>query len=180
MEVIINNINPSGFGKVTGGGTKSSGDDVSILATPSESYPFLHFVVDGTTIVTANPYEFIAGTEDVNLVAYFDYSLITWLDSQIKVELDRITYIGVLENRKVAIDIQKVDATEKEVDLCYADCLKAILADYNETIEKMQGWSSAKKMTYKDEISNLMNFYYDKWGESIIEDGFMKTVSNLW
>lgn len=167
MEVIIN-ISPLGAGTVTGGGTHGEGDSVTLTATATKaSHPLKHYLVDGV-IQSANPYEFVAPATDVNVEAIFDYSFEGWLQSQIQIEMSEDTLVGVMINRGVPIDAMLLDVTEKLRWLCVADCCVLILTNWTENTEKMQGWTSTRKLTYSDDLKDLANRLYDKWDEDTI------------
>jgi len=67
---ITTNLNPENSGTVTGEGTYSHGDNVTLTATPETEYKFTNWTEDGVEVSTETSYSFTA-TEDRSLVANF-------------------------------------------------------------------------------------------------------------
>lgn len=62
--------NTSGYGSVSGGGSYSYGDSVSLVATAASGYKFVRWAENGTSVSTNSTYTFTA-TQDRTLVANF-------------------------------------------------------------------------------------------------------------
>lgn len=71
---INTSINPSGGGTVSGTGSYSYGDTVSLTATAASGYEFSEWTENGTTVSSNSTYSFTA-TQDRTLVAVFTVSM---------------------------------------------------------------------------------------------------------
>ena len=69
VNPISNNIK---YGYATGDGLYEAGETATITATARDGYKFLRWTKGGTEVSTNNPYSFTV-TEDVELVAHFEY-----------------------------------------------------------------------------------------------------------
>ena len=64
-------VSPQGAGTVTGAGTYTHGQQVTLTANPNAGYHFLHWTEGGSEVSTANPYVF-AAEGDRALTAHFE------------------------------------------------------------------------------------------------------------
>jgi hypothetical protein len=64
--------NPPEGGTVTGGGTYTYGDEVTITATPNFCYVFVNWMDDDDSIISADPNFTFTVTKDITLIANFE------------------------------------------------------------------------------------------------------------
>jgi parallel beta-helix repeat protein len=71
---VITSSNPTIGGNTSGGGTFTSGSNVTVSATPNQDYTFVNWTENGTVVSSASNYSFTA-TANRNLVANFELTL---------------------------------------------------------------------------------------------------------
>lgn len=173
---------PDGFGTITGAGEHPVSTEVTLSAAAVDpTYPFLYFVDEGGT-QHASPYIFTTPAEEGAKLAYtavFDYLLRYWLQAQIHIELEEASLTSILIGRDLAPNVHFSDTTLKQQELCWADCIKVIITSWGELTEKMQGWTSTKKLTYRKSLIDMMNNIYAKYGEEVY-GSVIVSRSNLW
>ncbi len=172
-------ISPDGYGTVTGGGDYVSGNTVEITATSSfPNWPFIYYSVGGVKIYD-NPYEFIAGSEDVSVIAVYDYKLFDYLKNTTGKTLEDGEILSVITNRQLSVVILNEDATVKERELCYADCIKIVITSPDSVSTKRENWRESSSYTSKNNLIDIMNGIYSKYDEDEI-GGVITDASYNW
>jgi len=95
-----------------------------------------------------------------------------WLRGAVGFELTDLNVSFVLDTRGVAEDADSSTMTEKQKDLCRADAYTIYLSSSNKGTEKQQDGNSSlsksgESFTYKDEITRMALFLYNRWGEEV-------------
>lgn len=161
MKVDIN-ISPLGAGSVTGAGEYEAGTQVTLQSTPTKAaYPLAYYLINGVK-QTQDPYTFTIA-EDTAVSAVFSYLFESWMQSMIQIELSEEALCSIMINRNVPLNAMVNEVTERDRWLCLADCCVILLTNWSEYEEKMQGWSSRRKLDYNNELKDLANGLYDKW-----------------
>lgn len=161
-----------GDGVVTGAGTHSMGDEVSLLATPSS---FSHFL-RGEEIITTNPYVFEAPDSDVEISAVFIVSLESYLKASVGFNLPDAALMKIRVDRGLAIGLDVSTLSQQVRDLCFADCLMygvnspsqvqgAKDSDFGYSHQEASGTLS---ITDKRLIRAQANAIYKKYGEATL------------
>ena len=159
---------PDGYGNVTGDGEFDSGDTVTLTATSSfTNWPFIYYLIDGVKEY-ANPYAFTASDVDVIVTAIYDFKLFDYLKNTTGKTLDDGEIISVITNRTLSVALLNEDATLQQRELCYADCLKIIITSPDSISTKRENWRESSSYTSKNEMINIMNGIYSKYGEDLI------------
>lgn len=183
MSYIINiSQEPKGFGTVTGAGEQTVETEITLTATAADaSYPFIQYILESGEVVTTNPYTFTTPSEDgeTTIQVIFDYQLRAWLQAETFIEMEEDSLTAILVARELGPHVQFVATTKREQELTWADCIKVIITSWGEHTEKMQGWSSTRKLKYRKSLIDMMNNIYAKYGED--EYGsVIVSRSNLW
>lgn len=141
MNVIINII---GEGSVVGAGQYSTGDEVSLFATPSTGAEFAYFQIDGE-ILNANPYVYtILSGSDISIIAVFVVTLEGYLRASVGFEIPDATLSKIRRDRGVDRYADVGEISDQIKELSYADCLMygaTIPSQIQKAKDSDNGWS---------------------------------------
>lgn len=161
-----------GDGVVTGAGTHSMGDAVSLEATPSS---FSHFL-RGQEVITTNPYVFEAPDSDVEISAVFIVTLEAYLKAGVGFNIPDAALMKIRIDRGLAIGLDVSTLSQQTRELAYADSLMYGVNSSSQVQgakDSDNGWSHQEasgtlSITDKRLIRTQANAIYKKWGEATI------------
>ena len=164
-------VTTTGDGVVTGGGTHSMGDQVTLTATPSS---FSCFLLDGEVILD-NPYVFTAPDTDVSISAVFIVTIESYLRASVGFEISDAALMKIRIDRSIAIKTDVTTMSPMVKELAYADCLMFGVNSPSQiqgAKDSDNGWShqsasSTLSITDKRLMRTQARSIYKKWGESI-------------
>ena len=169
-----------GDGVVTGAGTHSMGDAVSLEATPSS---FSHFL-RGEEVITTNPYAFEATDSDVEISAVFIVTLEAYLKASVGFNIPDAALMKIRINREwnAGQDIAFTDIKVRE--LSYADLLMWVVnipSQIQGAKETDMYWGHQEANVSftpsdKSRLQRSANAIYRKYGEPV-SDPSVKLMS---
>jgi len=171
-------VTTTGDGLVTGGGTHSMGDVVTLTATPSS---FSHFLLDSEVILD-NPYIFTAPDTDVSISAVFIVTIESYLRASVGFEISDAALMKIRVDRSITLGTDTTTMSTTVKELAFADCLMYGVnapSQVQGAKDSDNGWShqagsATLSITDKRLMRAQANAIYKKWGESI-----MRTVEWL-
>lgn len=120
MEV---KVTIDGEGYVTGGGTHSLGDSVTVKATPIEGVEFSHWIRNNIT-VKDNPYTFIINDNfNIELTAVFFTTIESYLRASVGFSVPDAALTKIRIDRGIALKENIINVDTKTRELSYADLL---------------------------------------------------------
>lgn len=120
MEV---KVTIDGEGYVTGGGTHSLGDSVTVKATPVEGVEFSHWIRNNIT-VTSNPYTFTVNDNyNIELTAVFFTTIESYLRAAVGFSVPDAALTKIRIDRGIKLHENIVNVSTQKRELAYADLL---------------------------------------------------------
>lgn len=120
MKVIVNIL--SGAGKVSGAGEYEENSPVVLTAEPVSPNRFKYFTIDGKDI-GKNPYEFVMGTEDVEVGVYFYTTIEDYLTNQVGFPVTEGALNNIRIRRSISYGADVSELSLRTIELAYADIL---------------------------------------------------------
>jgi len=159
-----------GDGVVTGAGTHSMGDEVTLTASTSSFSYFLR----GEEVIVANPYVFEAPDSDVVISAVFIVTLEAYLKASVGYLLPDAALMKIRVDRGLAIGLDVSTLSTQTRELAFADALMYGVNSPSQVQgakDSDNGWSHQEasgtlSITDKRLIRTQANAIYKKYGEA--------------